>query len=220
VVLKAVIFDMDGVLIDSEPIYYKLCSDFLRKSKAAMTKEEYYSYVGKPAAEFWNEMKKKYNLKENVEELININRKSYMNYLSSNDKEKPVEGVCEFIKELYDNNIRLALASSSSRDCIDMVLDKFKLKEYFHVIVSGDDVKEGKSTPYIFLYTAEKINVKPSECIVIEDSHNGVKSSKAAGMICLAFKNPSSGNQDVKLADLSITKFSEINYGKLCELCK
>lgn len=218
--LKAVIFDMDGVIIDSEPIYYKLCSDLLKKSRAALTKEEYYSYVGKPAAEFWTVMKKKYNLRENAEELININRKSYMDYLRGNNKEKPIEGVCELIKELYDNNIRLALASSSSRDCIDIVLDKFKLNEYFQVIVSGDDVEDGKSTPYIFLQTAEKMSVKPSECIVIEDSHSGIKSSKAAGMVCLAFRNPNSGDQDVLLADVVITKFSEVNYDKLRKLCK
>jgi HAD superfamily hydrolase (TIGR01549 family) len=219
-VLKAVIFDMDGVLIDSEPIYYKLCSDFLNKLNVSMTREEYYSYVGKPAGEFWREMKKKHNLKENVEELININRKSYMDYLKNDIKEKPIEGISNFIKELYENNIRMAVASSSCRDSIEIVLDKFKLTEYFQVIVSGDDVEEGKSSPYIFLYTAEKLNVKPCECIVIEDSHNGVKSSKAAGMFCLAFKNPNSGNQDIKLADLVITKYSEVDYDKLCKLYK
>ncbi|MCM8711406.1 HAD family phosphatase [Clostridium sp. SYSU_GA19001] len=217
---KAAIFDMDGVIIDSEPIYYKICSEFLNGLNVNMTKDEYYTYVGKPAEEMWKSLKKKYNLKESIEELVKINRENYINYLKTSTEEKLIDGVMELMKSLYENNIKLALASSTSLKNIYTVLDKFNLTKFFQVIVSGDDIKEGKTSPQIFLYTAEKLKAAPCECIVIEDSCLGINSAKKAGMKCIAIDNVNSGKQDRSSADLIIKSFSDIDYFKLCSICK
>jgi HAD superfamily hydrolase (TIGR01509 family) len=213
--LKAVIFDMDGVIIDSEPIYYRACNSILNKTDCTMTMEEYYSYVGKPAFEIWEGLRKKYSLRQSVEELIQLNRQAYCECLKSNCDIEPIEGVGELIVDLYKNSVKLAVASSSSQEIIQIILDKFGIKKYFSVIVSGDEVKEGKSSPRIFLHTAEKLKVNPWECIVIEDSHDGIRSTKEAGMKCVAFNNPSSGTQALDKSDLIIERFKDIGYHKL-----
>lgn len=216
---RAVIFDMDGVIIDSEPIYYKVCSDLLNTMNVTITKEEYYSFVGKPAHVFWEDLKRKHNLKLSVEELTELNRSSYSEYLKGNLNDISTDGVKELIINLYENKIKLAVASSSSGEIIDLVLNKLGIKRYFSVVVSGDDARKGKSTPYIFLYAAEKLKVNPNECIVVEDSCEGAKSAKAAGMKCIAFNNPNSGEQALDSSDLIIQKFREIGYKDMSELC-
>lgn len=217
--LKAVIFDMDGVIIDSEPIYYKVCNSILKDFNAEMTKEEYYSYIGKPAYEIWESLKKKYKLQRSVEELIEINREAYKKYLINSCEEKPIEGTKELILDLYRNNLRLAVASSSSTEIINIVLNKFDIRQHFSVIVSGDDIREGKTSPHIFLHTAEKLGVKPGECIVIEDSCDGAASAKKAGMKCIALRNLNSGKQKLDGSDMIIEGFKEASYAKLSKLC-
>ena len=125
--------------------------------------------------------------------------------------EKPIEGVDILIKDLYIKGIKVALASSSPRNHIEAIIKKFNLTDYFHAMVCGEDVKEGKPSPDIFLHTAKIINTLPKECIVIEDSYNGVLSAKAANMKCIGFRNLNSGNQDLSKADMIVTSLKDIN---------
>jgi HAD superfamily hydrolase (TIGR01549 family) len=218
--IKAVIFDMDGVIIDSEPLYFKVCNEYLEAYGVKITKDEYLSYIGKPAHEIWISIKEKYKISKAIEELITENRKCYIEYIINDTTERPIQGVDRLIKDLYENHIKMALASSSSQEIISIILNKFDLKKYFDVIVSGDDIKEGKSSPKIFLHTAERLGIKPSMCLVIEDSCSGVKSAKEAGMICAALKNPALGNQDIEGCDFVIKNFSNISFEDLSEICK
>ena len=121
-------------------------------------------------------------------------------------------------KDLYQRGIKMALASSSPRSHIDAVLKMFNLTDYFHAIVCGEDTKEGKPSPDIFLNAAKIINTLPEDCIVIEDSYNGVLAAKAANMKCIGFKNPNSGNQDLSNADKIVTSLEDINIETLNEL--
>lgn len=121
---------------------------------------------------------------------------------------RPVAGVTDLLDALRTINLRLAIASSSSRDMIELAMNKADLASYFEAVTNGNEVTQGKPDPEIFLVSAEKLGVPPEECIVIEDSPHGISGGKAAGMTCIGFKNPNSGDQDLSNADLTVNDFS------------
>ncbi|MCM8711405.1 HAD family phosphatase [Clostridium sp. SYSU_GA19001] len=218
--LKAVIFDMDGVIFDSELVHAKLEKSLLKEMGVDLTHEEIESFVGTSSYYMWEMLKGKYGLSKTVEELVKIERDSYFELLvSENHEDNIVKGVKELIQELHKNKVKLAVASSSPVNVIDTVVDMYDIRQYFNALVSGDYVERSKPNPDIFLYAAEKLGVKPEECIVIEDSSNGVLAAKRAEMKCIGYRNVNSGKQDLSPADLVISDYSEISYEKLKELC-
>jgi HAD superfamily hydrolase (TIGR01509 family) len=121
----------------------------------------------------------------------------------------PSIGVVAFLDALKLNGYTLAIASSSLKRNVDLILGKLKLTAYFDFIVSGEQVTKGKPEPDIFLKVAEHYGLHPNECVVIEDSTNGVAAAKAAGMHCLAYFNPTSGEQDLSKADQVFKSFAD-----------
>lgn len=213
---EAVIFDMDGVLIDSEPLHIQLEEEIFKEIGANVSFEEHISFVGTTSHYMWEYVKNKCNVPLTVEELVEMDRKRYIDYISKHDDAvKPIEGVGELVKELYSKKVKLAVASSSPIDVIELVVKRLKLKDYFNELVSGDFVKRSKPYPDIFLYAAEKLNVVPEKCLVVEDSNKGVLAAKSAGMKVVGFINPNSGNQDLRMSDMIIQSFYNINYEKL-----
>lgn len=218
---NAVIFDMDGVIIDSEPIHKELDNQTLKSLGINMTDEEYFTYAGCASPKMWSMIKTRHSIKNTVEELVKIERVNYLNYLNStSDFIKPINGVVKLIEELFRNGFKLAVASSSPSDVIEIIMSTMNIKMYFNELVSGDSVNTSKPDPGIFLSAAERLAVKPQCCIVIEDSCNGVKAANRAGMKCIGFKNPHSGAQDLTSADAIISSFSEINMELLTRLLK
>lgn len=215
--LKAVIFDMDGVIIDSEPIHKEVEKKIFKKFGANISEEEHNSYIGMTSMGMWNEIKVRHNFKQSfsVEELIEMEVKNYIELIQSNRNIKPINGVVELIDELHKNHIKLAIASSAVRKSIETVVDMFALEKYFEIRISGEDIKNGKPAPDIFLMASRHLGVKPKDCIVVEDSKNGVYAAKEAGMKCIGFSNPNSGNQDLSSADMIIRGFTDINYTRL-----
>ena len=124
----------------------------------------------------------------------------------------------ELIENLLINNIKISVASSSSIKLIKLLLNKVGLIEKFYSISSADFVKKGKPFPDIFLHSLEQLGEKQKNTIVIEDSENGVKAAKAAGLKCIGYKNINSGNQDLKNADIIIDDFYNIDYEKINEI--
>ncbi|AFK85726.1 MULTISPECIES: HAD family hydrolase [Thermoanaerobacterium] len=213
---EAVILDMDGVLIDSEPLHIQLEEEIFKEIGADISLEEHISFVGTTSHYMWEYVKNKCNVSFTVEELVEMDRKRYFDYISKHDGAvKPIEGVDELVKELYSREVRLAVASSSPIDVIELVVKKLHLNDYFCELVSGDFVKRSKPYPDIFLYAAEKLGVSPERCLVVEDSNKGVLAAKSAGMKVIGFINPNSGDQDISMADMVIRSFSELNYEKL-----
>ncbi|MDE4543115.1 HAD family phosphatase [Thermoanaerobacterium sp. R66] len=213
---EAVIFDMDGVLIDSEPLHIQLEEEIFKEIGANISFDEHISFVGTTSHYMWEYVKNKCNVPLTVEELVEMDRKRYFDYISENDDAvKPIEGIDEIVKELYSREVKLAVASSSPIDVIELVVKRLKLESYFDKLVSGDFVQRSKPYPDIFLYAAEKLNIVPERCIVIEDSNKGVLAAKSAGMKVVGFINPNSGDQDISMADMVIRSFSELNYEKL-----
>jgi HAD superfamily hydrolase (TIGR01549 family) len=191
-------------------------------------------YVGIRTVDMWQELKQKYDIEFSVEELVELEAKRVKKDMESQNKIKPIAGIKELLEELRNTNIKIALASSSSIRDIETVLNKTGLKEYFTVIVSGDHVENGKPAPDIFELTVSQLNnitdkitkittetssfIAPENCIVIEDANSGIKAAKAAGMKCIAYRNPNSGNQDLSEADLIIDSFHELSLNKMVSL--
>jgi beta-phosphoglucomutase family hydrolase len=215
-VFEAVIFDMDGILIDSEPLHIQLEEEIFKEIGANVSFEEHISFVGTTSHYMWEYVINKYNIPHTVEELVEMDRKRYFDYISKNDDAiKPIEGVDKLVRELYSKKVKLAVASSSPIKVIKLVVKRLKLESYFDELVSGDFVKRSKPHPDIFIYAAEKLLVEPERCLVIEDSNKGVLAAKSAGMKVVGFINPNSGNQDINMANMVIRSFSELNYEKL-----
>lgn len=218
--LKSVIFDMDGVIIDSEPEHLRSEQELFKALGIVMAEDDHLEeFVGTTSHYMWGALKNRFSLPQTVEELVKSERESYYNFLiSRNHTIDLIKGAKELIQDLYKNGVTLAIASSSPMNVIEAVVDMYGIREYFVELVTGDYVERSKPNPDIFLYAARKVESMPEECIVIEDSANGVLAAKRAGMKCIGYKNLNSGNQNLSPADLIINSFNEIDYGKLKDM--
>ncbi len=218
--LKAVIFDMDGVIIDSEPIHRIVVKDLFKHLRISVTDKLIDSFVGTSPNQMWTKLKNKYRLQQSITELTGMQGDryiNYFNYLLLQKETKPIPGVVELIKDLSKNKIKLALASSSSIKNIGLVLEVFKLERFFAAKVSGDEVDSGKPAPDIFIHALKSICIHAEDCIVIEDSKNGIEAAKSAKIKCVGFCNVNSREQDLSCADVIIDSFLGVNYKKLCQ---
>ncbi|MBA5850414.1 HAD family phosphatase [Clostridium sp. cel8] len=208
--IRAAIFDMDGVIIDSEPDHLEINKRMFKELNINISDEEMRNFVGATTMSLWNKILNKYNLPYSLDELVSIDKNLYIEKLRKDVDKKPIDGVADLIKQLHDKNLKMAVASSSPMNVIKIITSKFNLKSYFHNLITGDEVKRSKPAPDIFLKAADTLNVSPKECIVIEDSKNGVTAAKDAGMYCIGFRNLNSGNQDLSRADVVVDHFNEV----------
>ncbi|MGM0641246.1 MAG: HAD family hydrolase [Thermotogota bacterium] len=218
--LEAVIFDMDGVIINSEPLHYKANQDLFDKLGFSVPSTEYSNYIGISNEKMWEDLKSKYDLNEELEDLTEKQKKHTHQYIQENMNGAEIPGIKKILEELKDMNIKTAIASSSSKDLIETVIKGFDLCEYFDVLVSGEEVKNGKPNPDIFLLASDKLKVNIKNCVIIEDSTNGVKAAKKSGAKCIGFNNPDSPGQSLKKADIIINKFDILNYDLIISLLK
>jgi len=209
--IQAVIFDLDGVIIDSEPIHFKLEQQMFDELKIAISFKEHCSFVGMSPQNMWETIVNKHNLTFSPDVLVRKKEVLYLEYLNKQDDVYPIPGVAALIRELYENNFKLIIASSSHTDIIRKVLAKFNFPGFFIAMVSGTELIHSKPHPEIFLKAAGIANCEPGKCLVIEDSENGVSAAKAAGMKCIGFLNPNSGEQNLNNADVIIKSFKELN---------
>jgi beta-phosphoglucomutase family hydrolase len=217
---SAVIFDMDGVLVDTEPLHIEVNLSLLAELGINFPKERILEYVGISAPRFWQEIKQEFDLPQSAEELIATERARLLAHIAKVKAIPPIPGIRELLDELSARNVPLAVASSSAMEAIIALLTKSDVLDFFPVLVSGQDLSRGKPAPDIFLLAAEKLGARPDDCLVIEDSSPGVAGAKAAGMQCVGFVNKNSGNQDLSRADLIVADFSEMNREKIGSLLK
>ena len=208
--VKALIFDMDGVLVNTEPHHIFLEKKLFAGLKLNITEEEHNTYKGKANDVMWRELIQKYNLPYKVQELAERNKKEIIKYFSEMKEIELMPGIIDILEKLYQKRIPMAVASSSVAETIEIILSRTGLRKYFLYRVNSGLVKRSKPAPDIFLYTADLLSVKPEQCMVIEDSENGIKAAKAAGMFCVAYTGKSSGSQDQSLADECIDDLSQL----------
>lgn len=207
---NAVIFDMDGVLVNSEPYYYEVEKQNFEMLGLPVTDEEHRTFQGIATDVMWKKLKTRYTISYSVSELVKMTDAIVTPYFESLKKIEPMPGVEKFIHFLHEKNIPLALASSSFPNVIEIILHKTGLKKYFNVVVNSEMAGASKPAPDIFLLAAEKLDINPGNCLVIEDSTNGIKAAKTAGMKVIAFAGPGSEFQNQNEADWIIHDFWEI----------
>lgn len=211
---KAFLFDMDGVLIDSEPIHYEIMTRVFEKLHLNLTTSYRHSLTGMAGIPIWEKLKTDYQLPKTASEYLQFHREIFYEALTDYEIE-PISGIRELISLLKENGYKIAVASSSEKKLIHTFLNKANLLNEFETIVSGADLPKSKPFPDVFLKTAELLQVAPEECIVLEDSKNGVTAAKAANMFCYGFQNPNSGEQDLTHADKIIFSINEITLNEL-----
>lgn len=207
---KAVIFDMDGVIIDSEPIHSRVKMDTFAHFGLPFAEEDLVHYMGRTSRVIFEDTLRKFGRTDiTAADMAAYKHDHYLEVLESGEIE-PVTGSVEFIQRLHAAGIPLALATSSNVRAMNAVLDSFGIRKYFTSILSGGALPESKPHPAIYLISAERLGVKPEDCMVVEDTTNGIRAAKAAGMYCVAYRNPNSGEQDLSLADKIVDDFSKI----------
>ena len=217
--IKAVIFDMDGVIIDSEPIYKEIDKKMFARYDICLSEEKLESIVGVPLFELWDKLMLEYDLckKYNTEEIIDQHADMYYKALKENDL-KLIPGIREWFEYFKKHGFKMIIASSSHAKKIEFVCSRFNLDKYVEGYVDGNSVKNGKPAPDIFLKAADKIGIKPENCLVIEDSEHGVSAAKSAGMKCAAFSQRNSSFQNLDSADIVIKEFNKENLKKVMEI--
>jgi mannitol-1-/sugar-/sorbitol-6-/2-deoxyglucose-6-phosphatase len=212
--IEAIIFDMDGVIIDSEQIWKKAekeifssvgvkLSDELCKVTETMTTTEVtnfwfdrYPWKGKPLKEVENEV---------VERVVSL----------IEEEGTAIKGIEDFTKNLKSEGYKIGLATNSPSILIPVVLEKLKLSDYFDVTSSAEHETEGKPGPFVYLTVAEKLNVKPENCVAIEDSSSGLLAAKKAGMKTVAILRDNHDEIENKIADYTINDYNHFDFSVL-----
>ena len=203
---------MDGVIIDSEPTHQQLEFEMYKELGLNISAEEHLNYVGTSSMDMWGIIRKKHGLKKSPEELLMYGRQKYWDALTA-ERVPLVEGSATLISQLHEQGFIIQVASSATRPTVDKVLEHFKIDHFFKYRIGGDEVALSKPNPEIFIKAAKQSDSSPEHCLVIEDSANGIKAAKDAGMFCIGYANPGTGNQDLSKADLVIENLNEINLG-------
>ena len=207
--ISAVIFDMDGVLIDSEPFYMAHEALSFGRHGIHLDKHELSRFVGTTQRSMWNCIKKEFGLCEPVDVLVAQHLQQLLLAMRS-EPPPSMPGVHALLNTLNTADIACAVASSSSSELVNVLLRETSLRPCFDHVICGDDVQQSKPDPEIFLLAAERLRAEPLSCVVIEDSHHGVTAAKAAGMFCIGLINPNSGQQDLSAADLCVNNLDDI----------
>jgi len=207
--MNYIIFDMDGVLLDSEPMHQEIIYETFQLEGIPFDKAYIQTLTGMSAFPMWEKVKHDAQRSESVEELIKFHRDYFFKRLPE-VKVPLVPHVKDVLEKFKNEGKHLSLASSSGRKLIDIFTQQTNIAHYFEVIMSGDDVKYSKPNPEIFLKVAQWYGLPATQFTVIEDSTNGVKAAKSAGMQCVGFQNPLSGGQDLSQVDLLIHSMQEL----------
>jgi len=216
---KAVIFDMDGVISDTQILHVAADVAVMRRYGIKLTEKDIgEKFAGIIDKEMFGNLFKMYGISTDIQEAIKEKWKIMM--ARADDSIKPLVGVLELIDNLKKEKFRLAVASSSPLIFIDTVLSKLNIKDKFEVIASGEEVQRGKPNPEIFLLTARRLKIPPNECLVIEDSLNGMIAAKRAGMRCIGFvrKNKITASRNSYPADLLINDLRKLTVERIKKL--
>lgn len=206
--VKAVIFDMDGVIIDSEGTYLEFQLEFARKKNPDMRIEELYPMVGATKKEAWEVLERAVHNGQTWEELRDECRQRDI-YSEVDYRKIYRPEVTEVLQTLQEKGYRLALASSTQLDLVERVLRENEIRDYFQVVVSGNQFKRSKPDPEIYQYTAARLGVKEDECLAVEDSTIGITAAHRAGMKIAAVID-NRYNFDQSLADYHIARVKEV----------
>ncbi len=208
--VQCVIFDMDGVIIDSEALHKKAYYQTFESIGVAVSEELYKTLTGSSTINAFQKLVAHFKLDLNPEDLVQDKRRRYVEFFENDPNLHLVHGVEELIKHLYAQGKKLVLASSSAMVNINRVFNRFDLNQYFVAKISGADLTQSKPHPEIFEKAAELGTTERQHCIVIEDSDNGVQAANDAKIYVVGFRNPLAADQTLENANMVINKFGEL----------
>ncbi|GCF92434.1 haloacid dehalogenase [Enterococcus florum] len=215
--LKAIIFDMDGVLADSEYTYLESKSTILEEAGHPVEESYHYQFMGTTGEHMWRIMKEQFSLPLSVEEYIEkMNR--YRSKMVERDGIRPIEGAPELVKRLHDAGLPLGVASSSTLKEIKVILQSLGIEDCFQAVMSTEEVPNSKPAPDVYLEVARRLCVDPVDCLGIEDTKNGSTAVHRAGMVCVGFQNPAFPKQDLQLADRIVSSFDDLDAEALAQI--
>lgn len=206
--IKLVIFDMDGVILNSEPVHLHSKKKILESLGLSSTMD-LSKYVGVANEELWDEVIKENQLSMKVQELVQL-QDDYNFQIIIEEKVSLSYGLMEVLEFLEKNKIAVGIASSSTKQFVYQILQHFKIMDKFTFIITGDDVKNKKPNPEIYLRALDFGKSKPEETLAIEDSKMGALAAERAGIPCIGYVNPTSGNQDLSHAITRINSLTEV----------
>lgn len=206
--MRAIIFDMDGVLLDSEPLHFQATRDMLAEQGITYASAENDNFFGCTDRDVFTTLKARYQLPQTERELAEAWITRVVALLPA--RAIPLAGVPEVLTRLQELGLRLALASSSAPAIIETTLRTLGVDQAFEVRVSGHEVERGKPSPDIFIEAARRLGVEPEDCLVVEDSMNGLRAAVAAGMRCVVVPCPSTAHQDFTGAAGRISSLLEL----------
>ncbi|CUH91700.1 MAG TPA: HAD family phosphatase [Herbinix luporum] len=207
--IKMIIFDLDGVILDSEPLHENAKRRILKEHGIDENLDLSFS-VGQPNKLLWSNMIERFGINKSEEEL----ERSQYNYILEEVKEKKIQtsrGLLRLLQWLKNQGIKIGLASSSDRHYVDAILKHYNLYDYFAYIVAGDEVARKKPEPDVYIKVLDQAKLNPDEAIAIEDTFAGSRAALSAGLKCIGYQNPTSGNQDLSPCFVKIDNLSQIN---------
>jgi len=214
----AVIFDMDGVLIDSEPIHCEIEKKLFGQLGITVDEAVHRSYMGASNEFMYADLKSRFDLEESVAALVEMDESFRCEYFNHLEIIPLNEGVIDLLHEIKLAGLKLAVATSSSPAIADILLEKCEIASFFDVIITTKEAGKSKPAPDVYLYTAERLGVAPANCIVFEDSPNGLSAAQSAGMYCIAVPSGNEFIGSLSNADYMIRTFTDITPGRLLEI--
>lgn len=206
--IKAMIFDMDGTVVDSNKLDFDAWNKAFKEYEITLEYNDYIKLLGATSEEI---IRKYLDLEDQDISKFIENKASYF---KKNVKEKglyPMAHIEKLLDQIKKENLQIALATGAQREKLDYMFEMIDLGKYFDVIVTADDVENGKPNPEVFLKAAEKLNVAPSEVIVWEDAEKGVEAAKNGNLYCIAITTTNGGKKGLEKADLIIDSFENID---------
>jgi HAD superfamily hydrolase (TIGR01509 family) len=213
-VIQAVVFDLDGVLIQSEEVWDTVREQFTRERGGRYDAEIQRAMMGMSSTEWSRFLHDTAGIPDEPEE---INAEVVRRMLAAYERDLPlIDGARDAVRRLAAE-FTLAVASSSNRPLIDAVLREAELEQHFDAIVSSEELARGKPAPDVYLEAARRLGVDPARCAAVEDSHGGIRSAKAAGMRVIAIPNPSYPPDEESLAqaDLTLDSLADLTREKI-----
>lgn len=207
--IRAVLFDLDGVLLNSEPLHVKINSEIYRELGIVVDDKLVSEFVGRTSTDRWTRIIDTFNLENTADELSDRQWRRLIEALEGSGI-GPSAGLDVLLAYLRKAGIRCTIASASRGVFVEAVIDYLNLREDMEGSATGDEVINCKPAPDIFLLAAQKLGVAPSDCMVIEDSSAGAAAGKAAGMYVVGYANPTSPGQDLSMADVTVDNLADV----------
>ena len=206
--VKGVIFDFDGVIVDSELLFTQSMVNYLGDKGIKTDIDDVTFLVGKNERRIALDVIEKYGISDSYEKVREDIETYYEKFFNIKELQ-PFDGLIEFLNNLEARGIKKVIASSSNRDYLNNLLEALKIGDQFECVLSGQDFENGKPAPDIYLAAIKEINLPKENIVVIEDSLNGIKAAKAADLYTIGFK-ASKIIQDTSLADVEVSSYAEM----------